>query len=39
MVEEGVVAGMAVPGERADEQSDGKQELVKVLGSGVWSLM
>lgn len=39
MVEEGVVVGVVVPGERVGVGSDGRQELVKVLGFGVWSLM
>lgn len=39
MVEEGVVAGVVVPGVRVGEGSDGRQELVKVLGFGAWSKM
>lgn len=39
VVEEGVAAGLAVPGERVGVGSDGEQELVKVLMFGAWSLM
>lgn len=39
MVEEGVVAGVVVPGERVGVGSDGEQELVKVLEFGACSLM
>lgn len=39
VVEEGVVAGLLVPGERVGVRSDGRQELVKVLGFGAWPLM
>lgn len=44
MVEEGVVAGVALPevalpGERVGVGSDGRQGQVKVLGFGAWSLM
>lgn len=37
--EEGVEAGVVLPGEMVGVGSDGGQKLVKVLGFGAWSLM